>query len=122
MKEKESIDDGIGLPNWELALCLLGSWISVCLVLSNGIKSSGKASYFLAIFPYVILIALLLRAVTLKNALKGIIFFIKPDWSKLLEPSVWYAAVTQCFFSLSVCFGAIITYSAHNEFRHNIYR
>ncbi|XP_033214229.1 sodium-dependent nutrient amino acid transporter 1-like [Belonocnema kinseyi] len=122
LKEKESIDDGIGYPNWKLALCLLGSWMSVCLVLSNGMKSSGKASYFLAIFPYVILIALLLRAVTLKNALKGIIFFIKPDWSKLLEPSVWYAAVTQCFFSLSVCFGAIITYSAHNEFRHNIYR
>ena len=122
MKEKDSIDDGIGLPNWELVLCLLGSWISVCLVLSKGMKSSGKASYFLAIFPYVILIALLLRAVTLENALQGIIFFIKPDWSKLLEPSVWYAAVTQCFFSLSVCFGAIITYSAHNEFRHNIYR
>ena len=122
MNEKDSIDDGIGLPNWKLALCLLGSWASVCLVLSKGMKSSGKASYFLAIFPYIILISLLFKAVTLEGAFQGILFFIKPNWSKLLEPNVWYAAVTQCFFSLSVCFGAIITYSSHNDFRHNIYR
>lgn len=122
LKETASIDDGIGTPNWKLVLCLLGSWVTICLVLSKGLKSSGRASYFLAIFPYVILIALLVRAVTLENALQGILFFIKPEWSKLLEPKVWYAAVTQCFFSLSVCFGAIITYSSHNAFRHNIYR
>ena len=122
LKEKNSIDDGIGLPDWKLSLCLLGSWISVCLILSRGIKSTGRASYFLAIFPYVVLICLLGRAVSLDGALNGIIFFVTPVWSKLLDPNVWYAAVTQCFFSLSVCFGAIITYSSHNDFKHNIYR
>jgi SNF family Na+-dependent transporter len=35
---------------------------------------------------------------------------------------VWYQAVTQSFFSLSVGFGALINYSAHNKFRHNVYR
>ncbi|CAL7951015.1 unnamed protein product [Xylocopa violacea] len=60
--------------------------------------------------------------VTLEGAGNGILFFVTPQWSKLLEPTVWYAAVTQCFFSLSVCFGAIITYSSHNDFKHNIYR
>ncbi|XP_015111219.1 sodium-dependent nutrient amino acid transporter 1 [Diachasma alloeum] len=122
LKEKANIDDGIGLPDWKLALCLAGSWICVYGVLSRGIRSTGKASYFLAIFPYVVLIALVIRAVTLDGAVNGIIFFINPNWSKLLEPGVWYAAITQCFFSLSVCFGAIITFSSHNNFRHNIYR
>lgn len=35
---------------------------------------------------------------------------------------VWYAAVTQVFFSLSVCFGNIIMYSSYNKFTHNIKR
>ncbi|KAL6259808.1 hypothetical protein P5V15_009719 [Pogonomyrmex californicus] len=122
LHEKESIDDGIGWPNWKLTLCLLGSWATVCIVLFRGVKSSGRFSYFLAIFPYIVLIALLGRAVTLDGAINGIFYFITPKWSKLLEPTVWYAAVTQCFFSLSVCFGSIITYSSHNGFKHNIYR
>ena len=32
---------------------------------------------------------------------------------------VWYAAVTQSFFSLSVGFGTLTTYSSYNKFRHN---
>ncbi|XP_015590857.1 sodium-dependent nutrient amino acid transporter 1 [Cephus cinctus] len=122
LKEKDSIDDGIGLPNWELTLCLAASWTCVCLVLSRGIKSTGKASYFLALFPYVVLMSLLIRAVTLDGAGNGILFFISPNWGKLLDPTVWYAAVSQCFFSLSVCFGSIIMYASHNQFRHNVYR
>ncbi|XP_076240956.1 sodium-dependent nutrient amino acid transporter 1 [Calliopsis andreniformis] len=122
LQEKDSIDDGIGLPSWKLTLCLLGSWLTVVLITFQGVKSSGKASYFLAIFPYIILISLMVRAVTLDGAGNGILYFITPKWSKLLEPNVWYAAVTQCFFSLSVCFGAIITYSSYNDFKHNIYR
>lgn len=35
---------------------------------------------------------------------------------------MWYAAVTQSFFSLSVGFGSLITYSSFNGFRHNTYR
>ncbi|XP_011158501.1 sodium-dependent nutrient amino acid transporter 1 [Solenopsis invicta] len=122
LHEKENIDDGIGWPNWKLTLCLLGSWAAVCIVLFQGVKSSGRFSYFLAIFPYLVLISLLGRAVTLDGSIDGILYFITPKWSKLLEPTVWYAAVTQCFFSLSVCFGSIITYSSHNDFKHNIYR
>ncbi|XP_046428317.1 sodium-dependent nutrient amino acid transporter 1-like [Neodiprion fabricii] len=122
LKEYDNIDNGIGLPDWRLTLCLLGSWACICAVLSRGVKSTGKASYFLAIFPYVIMIALLIRASTLDGAGNGILFFITPDWEKILDPQVWYAAITQCFFSLSVCFGSIIMYSSHNEFRHNIYR
>ncbi|KAH0540477.1 sodium-dependent nutrient amino acid transporter 1-like [Cotesia glomerata] len=122
LKEKDNIDDGIGWPDWKLTLCLLASWLCIFGVLVRGVKSSGKAAYFLALFPYVIMIALLVRAVTLEGAVDGIIFFIKPNWAKLFDPSVWYAAVTQCFFSLSVCFGGVVMYSSYNEFNHNIYR
>ncbi|XP_076293223.1 sodium-dependent nutrient amino acid transporter 1 [Lasioglossum baleicum] len=122
LKEKSNIDDGIGLPDWKLTICLLISWLCIFGVLARGVHSSGKAAYFLAIFPYVIMISLLIRAVTLEGAMNGIVFFIKPNWSKLFEAKVWYAAVTQCFFSLSVCFGGVVMYSSYNDFRHNIYR
>lgn len=35
---------------------------------------------------------------------------------------VWFAAVTQAFFSLTVGFGAITTLASYNSFSHNIYR
>lgn len=120
---KESgIQDGLGTPSWKLVLCLLVSWLFVFLVIYRGVKSTGKAAYFLALFPYIIMISLLIRAVTLEGAVDGIIFLFKPSWSKIFDPSVWYAAVTQCFFSLGVCFGAVTMYSSYNNFDHNVTR
>ncbi|XP_017855353.1 sodium-dependent nutrient amino acid transporter 1 isoform X3 [Drosophila busckii] len=122
LREKEQIADGIGLPNWELVVGLFVAWASIFLIIRRGVKSSGKASYFLALFPYVIMGVLLVRAVTLPGSLNGIYYFIKPNWGKILDPKVWYAAVTQCFYSLSVCFGNIIMYASFNKFGHNVHR
>lgn len=116
------IENGLGLPSWKLIVALLVSWIFVYVVICKGVKSTGKAAYFLAIFPYVIMISLLIRAVTLEGAVDGIIFLFNPVWHKILEPSVWYAAVTQSFFSLGVCFGAVTMYSSYNNFEHNVSR
>uniref|UniRef100_A0A182JYU5 Transporter n=1 Tax=Anopheles christyi TaxID=43041 RepID=A0A182JYU5_9DIPT len=122
LKELDGIDDGIGLPDLRLTLFLVLSWSLVFLTLIKGVKSSGKASYFLALFPYVVMTVLLIRACTLPGAVDGIVYFLKPQWDKIYDPKVWYAAVTQCFFSLSICFGNIIMYSSYNKFRHNVYR
>lgn len=42
--------------------------------------------YFTATFPYVVLVVLLVRGVLLPGALDGIIYHLKPDWSKLGSP------------------------------------
>jgi solute carrier family 6 (neurotransmitter transporter, glycine) member 5/9 len=47
LKAKDSIDDGIGSPNWTLVAFLAISWTMVFLILVKGVKSSGKASYVL---------------------------------------------------------------------------
>ncbi|XP_049819193.1 sodium-dependent nutrient amino acid transporter 1 isoform X2 [Aethina tumida] len=122
LKETTSIEDGIGAPDWELTICLAISWLMTFAVCAKGIQSSGKASYFLAIFPFVILLALLVRAVTLEGATDGILYFITPQWDQLKNANVWYNAVTQCFFSLNIGFGSVTMYASYNRFRHNVYR
>ncbi|CAG4956508.1 unnamed protein product [Parnassius apollo] len=122
LQQSEGIEGGLGAPIWYLTLCLLASWVVIFLIVARGVKSSGKASYFLALFPYVVMIILLISTAILPGAGDGILFFITPKWEKLIELDVWYAAVTQVFFSLSVCTGAIIMFSSYNGFRQNVYR
>lgn len=43
-------------------------------------------------------------------------------WNFYVDVQVWYAAITQCFFSLAVCFGNLIMYASFNRFDHNVYR
>lgn len=88
LRETENVDDGIGLPEWRLTLCLFCTWLTVFLTLVRGVKNSGVYSYFLAIFPYVILLVLLIRAVTLPGAGDGILYFVKPNFNAILEHKV----------------------------------
>ncbi|XP_044779583.1 sodium-dependent nutrient amino acid transporter 1 isoform X3 [Drosophila simulans] len=55
IKEKLDISDGVGDPDWKLTLALFVAWVVIFLVIMRGVKSSGKAAYFLALFPYVVL-------------------------------------------------------------------
>uniref|UniRef100_A0A182JD70 Transporter n=1 Tax=Anopheles atroparvus TaxID=41427 RepID=A0A182JD70_ANOAO len=122
MHSQSTNDGGLGWPDLKLALCLLFCWLCIAVILIRGIRSSGKASYFLAIFPYIILLVLLVRTCTLEGAGDGILYLLKPQWEKLLDVKVWYAAVTQCFFSLTISLGAVIVYASYNNFSNNIYR
>lgn len=44
LKESAGIEE-VGDVNWELALCLLATWLLVYLSLYKGVKSSGKVSF-----------------------------------------------------------------------------
>ncbi|KAI5651870.1 sodium:neurotransmitter symporter family domain-containing protein [Phthorimaea operculella] len=123
LQQIDGIENGLGgAPIWYLTLALFVSWLIIFGIISRGVKSTGKAAYFLAIFPYVVMIILLITTLLLPGSGDGILFFLTPQWEKLLDINVWYRAVTQVFFSLSVCTGAIIMFSSYNGFRQNVYR
>ena len=85
------ISKGIDQPGelqLELVGCLLLSWILVYFCVWKGVKSSGKVVYFTALFPYVMIIALMIRGVTLPGAMNGLSYYIKPDFSKLYSSQV----------------------------------
>ncbi|XP_050737148.1 sodium-dependent nutrient amino acid transporter 1-like [Eriocheir sinensis] len=117
----EGLRSGLGLPDFHLSMCLVASWAVVFMVQIHGIKTSGKAAYFTAIVPYVLLLALLIRGVTLPGSAEGIMYFLTPRWEKLLDIQVWLAAVTQALFSLTIGTGGVTTMASYNDFRNNIY-
>jgi solute carrier family 6 amino acid transporter-like protein 5/7/9/14 len=120
LQEAPSIGE-TGTILWQLLLCLLLAWIIIYLCLIKGIKSSGKVVYFTATFPYVVLVILLVRGVTLPGYYDGVLFFISPEWERLAEPQVWLDAATQIFFSLSAAWGGLITLASYNKFHNNCY-
>ena len=85
MQQNEGLENGLGGFQFELVACLLLSWIVVYgiiakvniffyipnsitwIILFQGLASSGKIIWFTALFPYVVMGILLVRAVTLEG-------------------------------------------------------
>ncbi|XP_029952170.1 sodium-dependent neutral amino acid transporter B(0)AT2 [Salarias fasciatus] len=114
----DSISEGGGL-NWKMTLCLLAAWLMVCLAMIKGIQSSGKVMYFSSLFPYVVLICFLVRALLLKGSVDGIRHMFTPKLEIMLEAKVWREAATQVFFALGLGFGGVIAFSSYNKRDNN---
>lgn len=117
------ISDGIGSVgyiNWKVAVGLLVGWVLIFLALSKGVESLGKVSYITAIFPYIMIFALIIRGVTLPGAYQGIEYYIlKINTEKLFATSTWIDAINQVYFCLSISQGGLYTLGRHNDFNYN---
>ncbi|KAM9853485.1 sodium- and chloride-dependent GABA transporter 2-like [Aulostomus maculatus] len=112
----------VGSIRWEVLLCLISMWVICYFCIWKGVKSTGKVVYFTATFPYVMLVALLIRGLSLPGALQGVLFYLLPEPSRLADPQVWMEAGAQIFFSYSVGVGSLIVLGSYNPHNNNCYR
>ena len=88
----------------------------ICLGgLKNGVE---KASTIIMTSLLVLMLLLVARAVTLPGAGKGLEFYLKPDFSKMVQNGIGeviFAAMGQAFFTLSLGIGAIAIFGSYIE-------
>uniref|UniRef100_A0A915LC59 Transporter n=1 Tax=Romanomermis culicivorax TaxID=13658 RepID=A0A915LC59_ROMCU len=107
---------------YELLALLALVWILTYFALWKGITNCRKLVYFCAISPYVLLVILLIRGITLTGAWDGIKYYLKPNPTMLLKAEVWKDAGTQIFYSTGIGFGTLVALGSYNTYNHNVYR
>ncbi|MEY8656794.1 sodium-dependent transporter [Brachybacterium paraconglomeratum] len=95
-------------------ISMLVVWIAVIVVMALGVQKGISASAVVFIPLLVVMfIILVVRSLFLPGAIDGLDAFFRPNWVALADPGVWIAAYGQIFFSLSVAFGIMLTYSSY---------
>ncbi|MCH7323135.1 sodium-dependent transporter [Solibacillus sp. MA9] len=77
--------------------------------IQNGIE---KVSKILMPALFILFFVLIIRSLTLDNAMEGVKFFLAPDFASITSQSILYA-MGQAFFSLSVGVSVMVTYSSY---------
>ena len=93
---------------------LLLMWVLVIGIalagVKGGIERAVKVMMPLLVLSFTVIVV---RAVTLEGAGQGLDALFAPDFSRLTDSSVWVAAYGQIFFSLSIAFAIMVTYSSY---------
>ncbi|MEH7124429.1 sodium-dependent transporter [Bacillus sp. JJ1773] len=94
--------------------------IITIIVVARGVQAGiEKISKIMMPALFILFIILIFRSLTLNNAMDGVSFFLKPDFSSLTSESVLYA-MGQSFFSLSVGVSVMVTYSSYLSKKENL--
>ncbi|TFE03801.1 sodium-dependent transporter [Jeotgalibacillus salarius] len=99
---------------WGIFIPLLLVWVITLGILVAGVKKGIEYANRIFIPTLVILfLIIVIRAVTLEGAGLGLTAFFEPNFENIMDPSVWVAAYGHIFFSLSIAFAIMITYSSY---------
>ncbi len=100
---------GVGQPILYLSVFLLASAVIVALGVQKGIE---KFSKILMPVLVVLSVVIAIYGLTVPGALRGLVYYITPDFSKFSFQAV-LAAAGQLFYSLSLAMGIMITYGSY---------
>ena len=98
----------------QVGIPLLVVWVVTIVIMGLGVKRGiGAANTVLLPLLTVMFIVLVVQALFLPGAMDGLNAFFTPNWQALADPGVWASAYGHIFFSLSVAFGIMVTYSSY---------
>ncbi|GGA97391.1 sodium-dependent transporter [Agarivorans gilvus] len=90
------------------------AWLITFSAVFSGVKGGiERASKIMMPLLFIMVIGLILRMAFLPGAIEGLNYLFKPDFSKIMDASVWSAAYGQIFFTLSVGFAIMLAYSSY---------
>lgn len=96
-------------------------WAVVMFILYGGVKKGVELSNKIFIPLLLILFSILVvQALRLPGAVDGLNAFFTPNWEAMMNYKVWLAAFGHIFFSLSVGFGIMLTYSSYLKRKTNL--
>ncbi|ANU11543.1 sodium-dependent transporter [Planococcus antarcticus DSM 14505] len=99
---------------WGIFIPLALVWIITLGILLAGVKKGIEMANRIFIPTLVVIfLIVVVRALTLDGAMVGLDAFFRPNFDAIMDPSVWVAAYGHIFFSLSVAFAIMITYSSY---------
>ncbi|WCD93073.1 sodium-dependent transporter [Microbacterium sp. nov. GSS16] len=98
----------------QVGIPLIGVWLVVIIIMALGVKRGiGAANMILMPLLTLMFATLVVQALFLPGAMDGLNAFFTPNWEALADPGVWASAYGHIFFSLSVAFGIMVTYSSY---------
>lgn len=102
----------LGSVRIPIVFALLAVWVGMYLCIFKGVKWVSKIVLWTVPLPWLMLVILTVRGLTLEGAMQGLEYYLEPDWSALKNVIVWRHAFGQVFFSMTVAFGVMITYAS----------
>ncbi|WP_281677341.1 sodium-dependent transporter [Eggerthia catenaformis] len=126
MNNKQIVDVFEGLLNNPMILfiCTCTIIISGFFILSIGLENGlEKVTKIMMLFLIVLIIILAIHSLFLKGGMKGLAFYLKPDFKKLTEigiGNVVIGALTQAFFTLSIGMGSMAIFGSYINKEHTL--
>lgn len=110
----------LSIPIFFSTLAVAGiAWFVLVRNVRDGIEK--VCTIFMPLLT-LIMIAFAILVCFLPGGMMGWIYYLKPDFSRLLDPLLWRDVFGQLFFSLSLGLGIIVGYSRHTSEKTNISR
>ncbi len=109
----EAPGPALGSVSWNILLPLVITWVVMYFCIFRGVKLVGRIVWWTVPLPWLMLLVLTVRGLTLEGSVQGLAYYLNPDWSELAQATTWRFAFGQAFFSLSLAFGGVmITYAS----------
>ena len=102
----------LGSIRWNIVWPLIVTWAAMYFCIFKGVKLVGKIVWITVPLPWLMLLILAVRGLTLEGSMQGLVYYLDPVWSELAKPITWRYAFGQVFFSLSLAYGVMITYAS----------
>lgn len=118
LQNGSGLDFGV-VPTLFIGLVVV--WAMVLFIMYGGIRKGVELANKICIPLLIVMFGVMVfKAVQLPGATEGLNAFFTPNWASMTDPKVWLAAFGHVFFSMSIGFGIMVTYSSYLKRNANL--